>query len=414
MKKSFTLITLGAILEYYDFAIFIYFAKAIGASLIPVHDGIANIIATFGIFAIGALLRPLGGIIFAHFGDTRGRKNIFVYTVLLMALPTFLIGLIPSYQQIGIAATISLVLLRSIQGLAIGGEIPGSIVFAYELSDLKNKALNTNIVVAGTNIGFFLASMLGAFLLGKHNFGIDAWRIAFILGGVFGIISYFLRKNLLETPEFEKYKHFLAQHPKTPFKQILQNFRTPLWQMIAFGSFLASSLAVYTFFMPVFLSTYYHFPLDQILKYNSYSIIVFILSALLAGKYHHLFGRTFLIFSILAFNLTNFILFTHYSQLDLSHIVLIHYVILFYIGIICGRLPVLAASFFPIQVRYSGVGLSYNISFGIVAGLTQLILFSLIKVSSILWLPAIYIAFFSIFAMLFVWKIEAFKLIKYS
>ncbi len=414
MKKSFTLITLGAILEYYDFAIFIYFAKAIGASLIPVHDGIANIIATFGIFAIGALLRPLGGIIFAHFGDTRGRKNIFVYTVLLMALPTFLIGLIPSYQQIGISATISLVLLRSIQGLAIGGEIPGSIVFAYELSDLKNKALNTNIVVAGTNIGFFLASMLGAFLLGKHNFGIDAWRIAFILGGIFGIISYFLRKNLLETPEFEKYKHFLAQHPKTPFKQILQNFRTPLWQMVAFGSFLASSLAVYTFFMPVFLSTYYHFPLDQILKYNSYSIIVFILSALLAGKYHHLFGRTFLIFSILAFNLTNFILFTHYSQLDLTQIVLIHYVILFYIGIICGRLPVLAASFFPIQVRYSGVGLSYNISFGIVAGLTQLILFSLIKVSSILWLPAIYIAFFSIFAMLFVWKIEAFKLIKYS
>lgn len=414
MKKSFTLITLGAILEYYDFAIFIYFAKAIGASLIPVHDGIANIIATFGIFAIGALLRPIGGIIFAHFGDTRGRKNIFVYTVLLMALPTFLIGLIPSYQQIGIAATISLVLLRSIQGLAIGGEIPGSIVFAYELSDLKNKALNTNIVVAGTNIGFFLASMLGAFLLGKHNFGIDAWRIAFILGGIFGIISYFLRKNLLETPEFEKYKHFLAQHPKTPFKQILQNFCTPLWQMVAFGSFLASSLAVYTFFMPVFLSTYYHFPLGQILKYNSYSIIVFILSALLAGKYHHLFGRTFLIFSILAFNLTNFILFTHYSQLDLTHIVLIHYVILFYIGIICGRLPVLAASFFPIQVRYSGVGLSYNISFGIVAGLTQLILFSLIKVSSILWLPAIYIAFFSIFAMLFVWKIEAFKLIKYS
>ncbi len=414
MKKSFTLITLGAILEYYDFAIFIYFAKAIGASLIHVHDGIANIIATFGIFAIGALLRPLGGILFAHFGDTRGRKNIFVYTVLLMALPTFLIGLIPSYQQIGIAATISLVLLRSIQGLAIGGEIPGSIVFAYELSNLKNKALNTNIVVAGTNIGFFLASMLGAFLLGKHNFGIDAWRIAFIIGGIFGIISYFLRKNLLETPEFEKYKHFLAQHPKTPFQQILQNFRTPLWQMVAFGSFLASSLAVYTFFMPVFLSTYYHFPLDQILKYNSYSIIVFILSALLAGKYHHLFGRTFLIFSILAFNLTNFILFTHYSQLDLPQIVLIHYVILFYIGIICGRLPVLAASFFPIQVRYSGVGLSYNISFGIVAGLTQLILFSLIKVSSILWLPAIYIAFFSIFAMLFVWKIEASKLIKYS
>lgn len=414
MKKSFTLITLGAILEYYDFAIFIYFAKSIGESLIPIHDGIANIIATFGIFAIGALLRPLGGIIFAHLGDTRGRKNIFVYTVLLMALPTLLIGFIPNYQQIGILATISLIFLRSIQGLAIGGEIPGSIVFAYELSNIKNKALNTNIVVAGTNIGFFLASLLGAFLLGNHNFTFETWRIAFVLGGIFGIVSYFLRKNLVETPEFAKYKHFLDKHPKTPFKQILQNFRTPLWQMVAFGSFLASSLAVYTFFIPVFLSTYYHLPLAQILKYNSYSIIIFILSALLAGKFHYLFGRTFLILSILAFNLANFILFTHYAKLNLIQIVMLHYVILFYIGIICGRLPVLAASFFPIQVRYSGVALSYNISFGIVAGLTQLILFSLIKISSILWLPAVYIAFFSIFAMLFVWKIEASKLIKYS
>ena len=125
MKKSFALITLGAILEYYDFAIFIYFAKSIGESLIPVHDSIANIIATFGIFAIGALLRPLGGVIFSHFGDTRGRKNIFVYTILLMALPTLLIGFIPNYQQIGIWATIGLIFLRCIQGLAIGGEIPG-------------------------------------------------------------------------------------------------------------------------------------------------------------------------------------------------------------------------------------------------------------------------------------------------
>ena len=120
MKKTFALLTLGAILEYYDFAIFIYFAGSIGKSLIPLHDATANIMASFAIFAIGALFRPLGGMFFAHFGDTRGRKNIFIYTVLLMAIPTFLIGLIPSYQQIGIYACIILVLLRCIQGLATG------------------------------------------------------------------------------------------------------------------------------------------------------------------------------------------------------------------------------------------------------------------------------------------------------
>ena len=139
MKKAFALLSLGAILEYYDFAIFIYFAKSIGESLIPFYDKTANLIASFSVFAIGALLRPIGGIIFSHFGDKYGRKNSFIYTVLLMAIPTFLIAFIPDYSQIGIYATFSLILLRCIQGLAIGGEIPGSVIFAYELSNKKIK-----------------------------------------------------------------------------------------------------------------------------------------------------------------------------------------------------------------------------------------------------------------------------------
>lgn len=414
MKKSFSLIILGAILEYYDFAIFIYFAKQIGQSLIPIHDPVANLIASFGILAIGAVLRPLGGIVFSHFGDTRGRKTIFIYTILLMALPTFLIGFIPSYQQIGIIATISLVALRCIQGLAIGGEIPGSIVFAYELSKPRNRALNTNIVVAGTNIGFFLASILGAYLLNQHTFGNSAWRIAFILGGIFGIISYFLRKNLYETPEFEKYKQFLSTHPTTPIKQLVTKHFVPLLQMIAFASLLASSLAVFTFFMPTYLTTYYHFSLETILKYNSYSILIFIISAFLAGKFDYLFGKKFLITSTLLFNIANFILFTHYSMLSLEQIGMIHAIFLFYIGIICGRLPVLAASFFPTQVRFSGVALSYNISFGIIAGLSQMVLFSLIKISGLLWIPAIYIAFFSILALIFLINVRGTKLVSYN
>jgi MFS family permease len=413
MKKSFALITLGAILEYYDFAIFIYFAKSIGESLIPIHNESANIIASFGIFAIGALLRPLGGIVFAHFGDTRGRKKIFVYTVLLMAIPTFLIAFIPSYQNIGIFATIILILLRAIQGLAIGGEIPGSVVFAYELSKPQNKAFNTNIVIAGTNIGFFLASMLGAVLLSKTDLGFAPWRIAFILGGVFGVISYYLRKNLLETPEFASYKQFIDRQPRAPFKQLWDEHKTAIWQMVSFGSLLASSLAVYTFFMPTYLATYYHFPMAEILKYNSYSIIIFIVSAFLAGKFHYFFGKSFLIISVIIFNLVNFTLFTQYASLSLMQIVAFHYVILLYIGIICGRLPVLSASFFPVQVRYSGVGLSYNISFGIVAGLTQMLLFAGIKLTGLLWLPAIYILLFSIFALIFLFKVSAEKLVNY-
>lgn len=414
MKKSFALITLGAILEYYDFAIFIYFAKAIGESLIPLHNETANLIASFGIFAIGAILRPLGGIIFAHFGDTRGRKNIFIYTVLMMALPTLLIGFIPDYTQIGITATIILILLRCIQGLAIGGEIPGSVVFAYELSSKANKALNTNIVIAGTNIGFFIASMLGAILLKQSNLPYSAWRIAFIIGGIFGIISYYLRKNLTETPEFRKYQEFVDKQPHPPIRELLLNHKKPLLQMLAFGSLLASSLAVFTFFMPNYLSTYYKFPMDKLLKYNSYSIIIFVISAFIAGKFHYLFAKKFLAIGTVIFTISSYYLFSHYQSLALNQIVVYHYLILVFIGIICGRLPVLSASFFPVQVRYSGVGLSYNICFGIIAGLTQVVLFSLIKVTGVMLIPAIYITIFASFSMLFILTVENKQLTEYQ
>jgi len=413
MKKSFALLTLGAILEYYDFAIFIYFAKSIGASLIPLHNETANLIASFGIFAIGALIRPVGGTIFAHFGDTRGRKNIFIYTVLLMALPTFIIAFIPSYQQIGLSATILLIILRCIQGLAIGGEIPGSVVFAYELSHIQNKALNTNIVIAGTNIGFFAASMLGTILLNQQNLPCEPWRIAFFIGGIFGIISYYLRKNLMETPEFNEYQKFIDKQPHPPLTILFKQYKKPLLQILAFGSLLASSLAVFTFFMPTYLSTYYHFPMQEILKYNSYSIIIFVISAFIAGKYHYWFAKKFLFFGTIVFVMVTFYLFNHYATLTLQQIIFHHYLVLIFIGIICGRLPVLSASFFPVQVRYSGVGLSYNISFGVIAGLTQIILFSLIKITGLMWIPALYIALFALFALIFIVTIPAKQLTEY-
>ena len=414
MKKTFALISLGAILEYYDFAIYIYFAKNIGSSLIPLHDETANIIASFGILALGAFFRPLGGIIFSHFGDTRGRKNIFVYTILMMSIPTFLIGLIPSYTKIGIFSTLLLVIFRLVQGFAIGGELPGSIVFAYEISSPKARALNTNIVVAGTNIGFFLASILGAFLLSKINSSIEPWRVAFSIGGIFGIISYYLRKSLVETPEFANYAAYLQRQPKLPLLSLWSNHKAPFLQMTAFGLLLASSLAVYSFFMPSYLSVYFHYPLNQILKYNSFSIFIFIISALIAGKYDRFFGKKFFIMSICFYIIATLYLFTHYQKFNLEQILISQLAVLFYVGLICGRLPVLISSFFPVHVRYSGVALSYNICFGIIAGLTQLILFALIKLTGLLWLPAIYIILFALCALFFFITVPANKLVEYK
>lgn len=413
MKKTYALLILGSILEYYDYAIYIYFAKAIGSALIPVNNQVNNLVATFSIFAISALIRPLGGMIFAHSGDSKGRKNSFTWTILLMGIPTFCIGLIPNQATIGIAATICLLLLRSLQGFAIGGEVPAAMVFAYEISK-TNKALNTNIVVAGTNIGLFLASIICVFLLDHQLEFIESWRIAFLLGGLFGIISYFLRKKLSESPEFIQIAANIEHKPKVPVIELITQHKLATVHMTFFACYCASMVAVFSIFMPNYLSQFQHIPLSQAMSLNSSSIFIFIISALIAGKFDYIFNKLFLICSAVIFNCAIYWLFNNISQLDFNTIKLIQLAILAYMGIVCGRLPVIICNFFPTTVRYSGVALSYNISFGIVVGVSQLILTSLIEVTSNLQIPMYYIVMFSIPYLFFLLKVKADKLIIYK
>lgn len=412
-KKLLFLVSLGSILEYYDFAIFIYLAPIIGKTLIPVKSEIVNLILSYAIFAIGAIFRPLGGMFFAHIGDTRGRRHTFIYTILLMAVPTLLIAFIPNTATIGIWSTVLLISLRIMQGLAIGGEIPGSIVFAYELSSIKRKALNSSIVIMGTNIGFFLASLICTFLVGARFFAFDSWRLAFILGGIFGIFSYILRKSLTETPAFTLYKNMLRQET-VPLKLLFAKHKRAIFQLLAIGCFLSSSLAVFTFYMPSYLSTFYHLPIKRLMEFNSYTIIIFVIGSLSAGLFDKYFGKKFFIYFALVFTVCVFFLFHAYLYLGLESILYIHIFILLGIGIICGRLPVLCATFFPVAVRYSGVAFIYNISFGIVAGCTQMILTWLIAATGLLWVPALYLCFFASLAIISLVTMNSKQLVEYQ
>jgi MFS family permease len=411
-KRILFLISLGSILEYYDYAIFIYLAPVIGHELIPIQNPLINLILSYAIFAIGAFFRPLGGLAFSHFGDTRGRSGVFVYTILFMAIPTFAIAFIPGISQIGILASILLIGLRIMQGIAIGGEIPGSIVFGYETASSRYKALNSAVVVMGTNIGFFIASVVCVFLANLHpSFG--SWRLAFILGGIFGICSYFLRKSLTETAVFLQYKESL-EHEEVPLGILFKRHKQSTWQLIAIGGFLSSALAVFTFYMPVYLSTFYHFPIARVMEFNSFTIIIFILGSLIAGVFNQYFGRTFFIIFIPIFAIAILYLFKTYQYLSLDQILGIHVIVLLSVGIVCGRLPVLCATFFPVAVRYTGVAFVYNISFGIIAGSTQMVLTWLIKITNLLWIPGLYLFVFALFAFIAFISIKKERLVSYQ
>ena len=158
-KKIIFLSSMGGALEFYDFVIYIFFAPIIGHVFFPKTDKFAALLAVYAIFAIGYFIRPLGGIVFSHFGDKHGRKKTFISSVIIMALSTGLIGLLPTRNEIGITATVMLVILRLLQGFSVGGEIPGAIVYTCEHVKL-NRGLACGIIFAFFNIGILLASVL--------------------------------------------------------------------------------------------------------------------------------------------------------------------------------------------------------------------------------------------------------------
>src|SRR5690606_22438104 len=204
--KTLALASLGGALEFYDFVVFVFFAGTMGALFFP-HDmpGWLKLVQTFGIFAAGYLARPLGGVVMAHFGDLSGRKRMFMLSILLMAIPTLLMGLLPTYDRIGVAAPLLLLLLRILQGAAIGGEAPGAWVFVSEHAGPRHRNLACGALSAGLCAGILIGSLVARAL----NAGFDeatlldwGWRLPFVIGGIFGLLAMFLRRKLNESPVF--------------------------------------------------------------------------------------------------------------------------------------------------------------------------------------------------------------------
>lgn len=197
----------GTVLEYYDFGIYGYMATAIAALFFVSHDDTAALLGTFAAFAVAFFLRIPGGIYFGHIGDKYGRKKALTWTIFLMVVATFVMGLIPTYVTIGVWATIILVLCRCLQGFAAGGELGGANAFVSEQAPLEHRALQTSLVNSGTYLGSLLASLVA--LAVNSMFDPEtilswAWRIPFLLSVVMGVIGIWIRNHLDETPQFKE------------------------------------------------------------------------------------------------------------------------------------------------------------------------------------------------------------------
>jgi MFS transporter, MHS family, proline/betaine transporter len=195
---------IGNVLEWFDFAVYGYFASVIGSQFFPQSSPSAQTLLAFAVFALGFGARPVGSLVLGRVGDRIGRRALLILSIALMGAATLLIGLLPTYESIGAAAPVSLVLLRLIQGFSLGGEFTGSMVYTTESSVASTRGLVSSSTAAGTTLGFILGSgsaWVVHALLGADDVAAWGWRIPFIASVIFCIIGWYLRRGLEETPE---------------------------------------------------------------------------------------------------------------------------------------------------------------------------------------------------------------------
>ncbi|MDG9784020.1 MFS transporter [Metapseudomonas otitidis] len=380
--KTLSLSALGGALEFYDFIIFVFFAAVVGKLFFPAEmPEWLRQLQTFGIFAAGYLARPLGGIVMAHFGDLLGRKRMFTLSIFLMAVPTLVMGLLPTYAQIGIWAPLALLLMRVIQGAAIGGEVPGAWVFVAEHVPARHVGYACGTLTSGLTAGILLGSLMATLintLYTPEEVQAWAWRVPFLVGGVFGLFSVYLRRWLHETPVFAELQQRKALAEEVPLKAVLREHRGAIAISMLLTWVLSAGIVVVILMTPTVLQTVYGFDAATALKANSLAIVCLTVGCIASGALADRFGagRTFLVGGLLLAASS----WTFYSSLKAHPDWLFPLYALtgLFVGTI-GAVPYVMVKAFPPVVRFSGLSFSYNLAYAIFGGLTPMVVSLLMK-----------------------------------
>jgi MFS family permease len=391
--RILSLASIGSALEFYDFVIFVFFANVIGklffAASLP--DWVRQA-QTFGIFAVGYLARPLGGIVMAHFGDTRGRKRMFTLSVLLMAIPTLLIGLLPTYQSIGLVAPLLLLSMRVLQGVAIGGEAPGAWVFVAEHARRGRVGFAVGLLTSGLSFGILLGSLMTTCLnriFSQAQIAAGAWRIPFLIGGVFGFIAMWLRRWLKETPVFEEMRKRATLSRELPLGAVLKNHGRAVVTSIFSTWTLTASIVVVILMTPSLIPKLFGIAPSQVQMANLVATATLCVSTLVIGAATDRFGIRRVAIPILLLLIAS--TYGLYLGAETMPFALLPLYALAGIGVGGSVLtPIMMIRAFPASIRFSGVSFSYNLAYALFGGLTPLLVSSLVHLDRIA--PAHYVA----------------------
>jgi len=386
----------GNVLEWYDFALYGFFAPVIAKQFFPSDDQVSSLLATFGVFAVGFFMRPVGAVIFGILGDKLGRKRALEISVIMMAIPTTLIGVLPTHEEVGILAPILLTLIRLVQGVSVGGEFTGSISFVVEHAPYPPGR-------RGFYSSWTVFSLLGGILLGSAISGLVTniltpdqvlsygWRLPFFLGIVIGVIGLYLRSGLDESPTFKRLKE-AGQLSKRPIREALQNHWREI--IIVIGATCVGSVNFYMIFvyLTTFLSTETHVLLSSALDINTVSMVVLMVLTPLMGLLSDRIGRKpVMITGCLIIAIFAYPLFIVLTKGNLTYDLLSQLVFAVGLSMVFGPFGAMMVELFPTKVRMSAVSIGYNVGFAVFGGTAPFVATYLIEATGSKISPSYYL-----------------------
>ncbi len=381
----------GNILEYYDFTVYTVFSTIIGKTFFPSDSEYLQSMLSLSAFAVGFITRPIGGIFFGYVADKYGRRISLIISMLGMTIPTFTIGLIPSFQDIGVYAPVTLVIMRLIQGLCISGEGAGAAIFILEHHQNLRPGF-TGGIVHGSNIaGTLIATFIGI-IIEKYFRQFDfAWRFAFLLGGFMGLVGFYLRLRVSETPIFQ----MLSEKKKTlsaPFTHVLKTAKRSMFLTFCTGAAASSVLYLVKTYVNVFYHNIMHYDNTTALLYFAYTSFISMVCMPIFGGIADMIGKFKMIIlasvGILILALPTFILlqseFFYQQIIALTTLGILG-------GAISGAAYIFIISLFTPEQKFSGVAFSYNLGIALCGGTSPIISRWLVEKTGLFYSPAFYI-----------------------
>ena len=402
LKKAVTAAALGNAMEWFDFGVYGFVAFALGKVFFPDASPAVQTIAALGTFSVPFLVRPLGGVFFGLMGDRFGRQKVLSLTIIIMAISTFCIGLIPSYAAIGLWAPILLLLCKLAQGFSVGGEYTGAAIFVAEYAPDRRRGFLGSWLDFGSIAGFVLGAGLVVLLqstLGEQAFLDWGWRVPFFVAGPLGLLGLYLRHAAEETPAFTEQlakmekedRDAVQERPSVSFREVFSKYRKAL--LVCIGMVLVTNITYYMLltYMPTYLSS----SLGYSEEHGVLIIVVVMIGMLfvqpVVGFFSDKIGRKpFLLTGsvgllLLALPAYQFIG-TDNTGLIFLGLLIIAVLLNCLTGVMASTLPAL----FPTRIRYSALASSFNVAI-IIAGLTPTVAAWLVEGTGNLMMPAFYL-----------------------